>query len=68
MDLTRKLCIEVLFAHPGGEAWQWGKVERRADKDDALKLAKMARNNEIESVHIPRAYSHAAIRNFLALI
>jgi len=53
MDLTRKLCIEVLFAHPGGEAWQWGKVERRADKDDALKLAKMARNNEIEAVHVP---------------
>ena len=53
VDLTRKLGIDVLVAHPGGEAWQWGKVKRRADKDDALKLAKMARNNETESVHVP---------------
>ena len=43
VDLARKLGIEVLVAHPGGEAWQWGKVKRKTDKDDALKLAQMAR-------------------------
>jgi len=53
VDLARKLGVEVLVAHPGGEAWQWGNVKRRTDKDDALKLAKMARNNETESVHVP---------------
>jgi len=53
VDLTRKHCIVELVAHPGGEAWQWGKVKRRTDKDDALKLAKMARYDEIESVHVP---------------
>jgi transposase len=53
VDLTRKLGIDVLVAHPGGEAWQWGKVKRKTDRDDALKLAKMARNNETESVHLP---------------
>jgi hypothetical protein len=26
VDLARKLGVEVLVAHPGGEAWQWGKV------------------------------------------
>jgi len=41
VDLARKLGVEVLVAHPGGEAWQWGKVKRKTDKDDALKLAQM---------------------------
>lgn len=53
VDLARKLGVEVLVAHPGGEAWQWGKVKRKTDKDDALKLSQMARNNEIDSVHVP---------------
>lgn len=53
VDLARKLNIDVLVAHPGGEAWQWGKVKRKTDKDDALKLAKMARHEEINSVHVP---------------
>jgi transposase len=29
VDLARKLGVEVLVAHPGGEAWQWGKVKRK---------------------------------------
>ena len=41
------------MAHPGGEAWQWGKVKRKTDKDDALRLTKMACNHEITSVHVP---------------
>ena len=53
VDLARKLGVEVLVAHPGGEAWQSGKVKRKTDKDDALKLAQMARNNESDSVHVP---------------
>jgi hypothetical protein len=32
VDLARKLGVEVLVAHPGGEAWQWGKVKRKTPR------------------------------------
>ncbi|NEQ55165.1 MAG: IS110 family transposase, partial [Leptolyngbya sp. SIO3F4] len=40
------LCVEqdyqVLVADPSQEAWRWKNVKRKTDKDDALKLAKLA--------------------------
>jgi transposase len=35
------------------EAWKWKKVKRKTDRDDALKLAKMALNDELPTVHVP---------------
>jgi transposase len=55
VDLARDLNIPYLVAHPGEDAWQWNKVKRKTDRDDALKLAKLARSGELNSVHIPDA-------------
>ncbi len=35
------------------EAWRWANVKRKTDKDDALKLARMAAMRELKAVHMP---------------
>src|SRR5690606_28944111 len=35
------------------EAWKWSNVKRKTDKDDALKLARMAAMGELTSVRHP---------------
>jgi transposase len=52
-DLAVSLGLRVLVANANAEAWKWRKVKRKTDKDDALKLAKMALNNELPTVHMP---------------
>jgi hypothetical protein len=41
-DLAAALGFAVAVANCCHEAWKWKKVKRKTDKDDALKLAKMA--------------------------
>ena len=41
-DLAESLSIEVRVANVLGEAWKWKRVKRKTDRDDALKLAKLA--------------------------
>lgn len=36
-----------------GSAWQWKHVERKTDRDDALKLAQMTAVGEIVQVAVP---------------
>jgi transposase len=55
VDMAREWKIAYVVAHPGEDAWQWNKVKRKTDRDDALKLAKLARSGELNSVHIPNA-------------
>jgi transposase len=52
-DLARSLGMAVKVANCRHEAWRWNKVKRKTDKDDALKLAKMALNDELPTVHMP---------------
>jgi transposase len=52
-DLAVSHGLKTLVCSTNEDAWKWSNVKRKTDKDDALKLAKMARNNEINSVHIP---------------
>lgn len=51
------VCVEhgsqVLVCNPNQEAWKWKNVKRKTDKDDALKLAKLAALNQLVPVHIP---------------
>lgn len=54
-DLCCGLGYKVLVANPSTEAWRWKNVKRKTDKDDALKLAKLAAFDQISSVHIPVA-------------
>ncbi|EKV00203.1 transposase [Leptolyngbya sp. PCC 7375] len=60
------LCVDqdypVLVADPSQEAWRWKNVKRKTDKDDALKLAKLAALEQINPVYVPapetRQYRH----------
>jgi transposase len=46
--------FEVLVCNPNQEAWKWKHVKRKTDRDDALKLAKLAALGQLVPVYIPR--------------
>ena len=52
-DLAIALGMNVAIANPSNEAWRWTRVKRKTDRDDALKLARMAARNELPTVHMP---------------
>jgi transposase len=52
-DLCRELGFEILVCNPNQEAWRWRNVKRKTDRDDALKLAKLAALGQLAPVHIP---------------
>jgi transposase len=48
--------VTVTVVHTqGDERWRWRKVKRKSDRDDALKLARLARLGELPQppVHVP---------------
>ena len=55
-DLAVALGVAVTVVHTqGDERWKWRKVKRKTDRDDALKLARLARLGELPHppVHVP---------------
>lgn len=52
-DLCHELELKTLVCSTNDEAWQWSKVKRKTDKDDALKLARMASLKGLSRVHVP---------------
>jgi len=52
-DVATALGFAVAVANPCHEAWRWTKVKRKTDKDDALKLARMALLGQLPTVHVP---------------
>ena len=52
-DLAVALGIPVAVANPCHEAWRWTRVKRKTDRDDALKLAKMAALGQLPTAHMP---------------
>ncbi len=52
-DLCQELELETLVSSTNDEAWQWKKTKRKTDKDDALKLARLAMLNQLQPVHMP---------------
>ncbi len=52
-DIGRELGISVLVADVTQDAWRWRNVKRKTDRDDALKLARLASIGQINPVHIP---------------
>ena len=52
-DLCRELKLPTLVCSTNDEAWQWRNVKRKTDRDDALKLARLALMGELSPVHIP---------------
>ncbi|HEY2154928.1 MAG TPA: IS110 family transposase [Isosphaeraceae bacterium] len=52
-DLCRELGLPCRVVNPLGEAWQWKKVKRKTDRDDALKLVRLHRMNALPTAHMP---------------
>jgi transposase len=52
-DLCRELGLETLVCGTNEEAWRWKNVKRKTDKDDALKLARLAMLMQLKPVHVP---------------
>ncbi len=52
-DLAKGLGLKTLVCSTNEEAWKWSNVKRKTDKDDALKLARMAAMGELKPVHMP---------------
>ena len=52
-DIAVALGMQVAVANPAHEAWRWTRVKRKTDKDDALKLAKLAVLGQLPTAHMP---------------
>ena len=52
-DLCLELGLKTLVCSTNDEAWRWKNVKRKTDKDDSLKLARMAMMRQLTPVHIP---------------
>ena len=52
-DLAKSHHLPTLVCSTNEDAWKWSNVKRKTDKDDALKLARMATMNELKAVHMP---------------
>ena len=52
-DLCEAAGVAAQVASTTGAAWQWKRVKRKTDRDDALKLARLAAVGEIDPVTIP---------------
>lgn len=52
-DLCQQLNLETLVCSTHEDAWRWRNVKRKTDKDDAIKLARLAWCNELKPTHVP---------------
>ena len=52
-DLCQEHEIKTLVCSTNEEAWRWKSVKRKTDKDDALKLARLAMMRQLKPVHVP---------------
>lgn len=55
---------ETLVCSTNEEAWRWANVKRKTDRDDALKLARMAAMGELKGVHTP-SLQHREFRSLV---
>jgi transposase len=53
-DLCQELGLPTLVCSTNEEAWRWKNVKRKTDKDDALKLARLAMMKQLTPVHVPQ--------------
>jgi transposase len=52
-DQCRALGLAAKVVAANTEAWHWRRVKRKTDRDDALKLAKLALLDQLTVVHMP---------------
>lgn len=53
-DLCEELGLATLVCSTNEEAWKFKNVKRKTDKDDALKLARLAMLRQLTPVHVPK--------------
>ena len=46
--------LKTLVCSTNDAAWEWKNVKRKTDKDDALKLARLAMMQQLTPVHVPK--------------
>ncbi len=63
-ELAVSLGHKTLVCSTNEDAWKWSNVKRKTDKDDALKLARMASMGELKAVHMPSA-EHREFRSLV---
>ncbi|HVW01097.1 MAG TPA: IS110 family transposase [Planctomycetaceae bacterium] len=52
-DLCTALGLAVMVISAHDERWRWKRVKRKTDRDDALKLARLALLDQLTAVHVP---------------
>jgi transposase len=52
-DVAVAAGLRIQVADTTQDAWKWRNVKRKTDRDDALKLARLAALGQINPVHIP---------------
>jgi transposase len=52
-DLCQEHEVQLIVASTSDEAWKWKHLKRKTDRDDALKLAKLAVLEQLTPVHTP---------------
>ncbi len=63
-DLAQSFGLKTLVCSTNEDAWKWSNVKRKTDKDDALKLGRMAAMGELKAVHMP-SESHREFRSIV---
>lgn len=53
-DICHQKNLRTIVCSTNDEAWFWKNTKRKTDRDDALKLAKMAMMNALTPVHVPK--------------
>jgi transposase len=52
-DVCVSLGLPAVVVSANSEAWKWQRVKRKTDRDDALKLARLALLDQLTAVHVP---------------
>ncbi|MEM8671799.1 MAG: transposase [Planctomycetota bacterium] len=52
-DACKQRGLKTIVCSTHDEAWAWKNTKRKTDRDDALKLAKMAMLDALTPVHVP---------------
>ena len=52
-DVATALGTSVIVVNANDERWRWRRVKRKTDRDDALKIARLAALDQLGTVHMP---------------
>ena len=71
-DLCADLSLEIIVCSTHEDAWMFKNVKRKTDKDDAIKLARLASVDQLVKTHVPSkavrepvSYTHLTLPTIL---